>query len=133
MDSEANDNALLQSFSSERISREGSSACLAGFSHLLFVFYREAARERRRPRRQQLRILRPLKMLRFRCSSYAFSVHLQPLPARAPALPGRFAVVQSLILLCSRIDISVHRSYFASIPCRRKGHGFLFHSYFTIS
>jgi hypothetical protein len=42
-----------------------------------------------------LRILPPLKMLRLRCSSYACSVHLQPLPARAPALPGRFAVVSA--------------------------------------
>ena len=57
-------------------------------------FYREAARERRRPRREQLRILPPLKMLRLHRSSYACSIHLQPLPARAPALPGRFAVVQ---------------------------------------
>ena len=50
-----------------------------------------------RPRRQQLRILLPLKMLRLPCSSYACSVHLQPLPERAPALPGRFAGVQSQI------------------------------------
>ena len=37
-----------------------------------------------RPRRQQLWILPPLKMLRLHGSSYACSVHLQPLPARAP-------------------------------------------------
>jgi hypothetical protein len=46
-----------------------------------------------------LRILPPLKMFRLRFSSYACSVHLQPLPARAPALPGRFAIVQSQIFI----------------------------------
>ena len=41
--------------------------------------------------------------------------------ARAPALPGRFAVVQSQIFLFSRTDSCACRIYFASAPVDGNG------------
>ena len=61
------------------------------------VFYREAARERRRPRRQSLQINRSSIEATMQAKHFEWWQYSQLLPARAPALPGRFAVVQSQI------------------------------------